>query len=562
MAVRAVEDFIPAYGWLRDYNRASLSSDLSAGLIVAIMLVPQGMAYALLAGMPPIHGLYASTVPLIIYALFGTSRHLSVGPPALMALLTFASVSALAEPGSEEYVSLALLLAFMAGALQLIVGLLRMGFITNFISHPVLSGFVHASVIVIALSQLKHLVGIPLSGGHSTVVSLMELGRRIGEANLSAVVIGLGGIATLVLLSMTFPRVPGPLVLVAGSTLGVWLLRLNEKGVDIVGEVPQGLPGFSLPPLDLGSVRALSLAALTVAFVGFVESISVAKAIAAREKYKINSDQELRALGLANISTSFSSGFPVAGSFSRTALNHRSGAKSQLSSVAAALVVVVALLFLTRLFYYLPKAALAAIIVVAVFGLINPKEVRRIFEIRRADGLAFLITFALTLLVGVQEGIVLGAVFALLAFVRRTAYPDMTELGYVEEKDAFLGIRSHPEARTYPETLIVRFDAPLYYANVPILEERLIAAVAERPDLKRIVVDCRGVNTIDVTAIEGLEDLVSGYHSRGIDILFSHVKRRVRERLRKAGWDKKFGENLCCYPTTRDALKAVDLLGR
>jgi sulfate permease, SulP family len=560
--VRAVEDFIPAYGWLRDYNRAGLSSDLSAGLIVAIMLVPQGMAYALLAGMPPIHGLYASTVPLIIYALFGTSRHLSVGPPALMALLTFASVSALAEPGSEEYVSLALLLAFMAGALQLIVGLLRMGFITNFISHPVLSGFVHASVIVIALSQLKHLLGIPLSGGHSTLGLLMELGRRIGEANLSAVAIGLVGIATLVLLSMTFPRVPGPLVLVAGSTLGVWLLRLNERGVDIVGEVPRGLPGFSLPPLDLGSVRALSLAALTVAFVGFVESISVAKAIAAREKYKINSDQELRALGLANISASFSSGFPVAGSFSRTALNHRSGAKSQLSSVAAALVVVVALLFLTRLFYYLPNAALAAIIVVAVFGLIDPKEVRRIFEIRRADGLAFLITFALTLLVGVQEGIVLGAVFALLAFVRRTAYPDVTELGYVEEKDAFLGMRSHPEARTYPETLIVRFDASLYYANVPILEDRLIAAVAERPDLQRIVVDCRGVNTIDVTAIEGLEDLVSGYHSRGIDILFSHVKRRVRERLKKAGWDKKFGENLCCYPTTRDALKAVDFLGR
>lgn len=523
------------------------------------MLVPQGMAYALLAGLPPVYGLYASTVPAIVYALFGTSRHMPVGPPALMALLTFAGVSALAEPGSDEYVALALLLALMAGALQLGIGLLKMGFVTNFISHPVLSGFIYASAIVIALSQLKHILGISLPNELSIVTMVLELGRRIGETSPVTLMLGVGSIGALVLFAKTMPRVPGPLVVAAGSTLVVYLFGLEERGVRVVGDVPRGLPELSLPPLDLELLSALLPAALTVAFVGFIESISVAKAVAAKEKYKIDSNQELRALGLANISAAFSSGFPVAGSFSRTAVQYQSGAKTQLASIITALTIVVTLLFLTPLFYYLPNAALAAIIGVAVYRLLDLAEGRRIFKIRRADGYALLLTFTLTLLIGVQEGIIVGALFALLAFVRRTAYPHIAEMGYVEEKEAFLALERFPAAKTYREALIIRFDASLYYANVPFLEEWLIKAVADRPRLKWIVIDCRGVNSIDVTAVGGLEDLLSGYRSRGIEILFSHVKLQIRERLKKAGWDEKFGEDLL-YSTTRDALHAIGLL--
>jgi sulfate permease, SulP family len=551
------EKVLPAYGWLRNYRREDLPKDLTAAVVIAAMLVPQGMAYALLAGLPASYGLYASTVPAVVYALFGTSRHMPVGPPALMALLTFTSVSALAEPRSPEYISLALLLALMVGVLQLMIGFLRMGFITNFISHPVLSGFIYASVVVIALSQVEHILGVSVSGQHSTVGVVLEYARNIGEAKPLTLAIGLGSLAALVVLGKALPRLPGSLLVVAAATLIVYFFGLDERGVEIVGEVPQGLPGFSLPALDAEAARTLLSSAAVVAFVGFIESISVAKAIAAREKYKIDSNQELKALGLANTSAAFFSGFPVAGSFSRTAVQYESGGRTQLASIATALLIVLVLLFLTPLFYYLPNAALAAVILVAVYKLLDFKEVQRVFRIRRIDGYSLVTTFALTLLWGVEQGVIVGAAFALLAFLRRTAYPHIAELGYVAEKDAFLGLESFPEAKTYPEALILRFDARLYFANVPFLEEQLIKEAADRPNLTWIFIDCRGVNSIDVTAIEGLEDLMFGYKSRGLTVIFTHMKLPVRDRLEKAGWDEKF-ENYH-YQTTREAFRAVGL---
>jgi sulfate permease, SulP family len=557
--LKAMEKIIPAYGWLRNYKRSYLSSDLLSALIVTAMLVPQGMAYALLAGLPTIYGLYASTVPAIVYALFGTSRHMPVGPPALMALLTFTSVSALAEPGTGEYISLALLLALMVGALQLALGLLKMGFVTNFIPRPVLSGFIYASAIIIVLSQVKYLLGIPVSTHGSTISAVLEIGRSIGETNPVTLAVGVSAIVALVFFAKVLPRLPGALIVVAASTLVVYVLGLDERGVSIVGNVPRGLPSLSIPEPDLGSFNVLLPAALIVAFVGFVESVSVAKAIAAKEKYKIDSNQELRALGLANVSAAFYSGFPVAGSFSRTAVQYQSGGRTQLASIVTALLILATLLFLTPLFYYLPNAALAAVIVVAVYNLLDFEEARRTFKIRKIDGLTLLLTFAVTLLVGVEQGIVTGVVFALVMFVRRTAYPRIAELGYVEEKEAFLGLESYPEGKTYPEAMIIRFDASFYYANVPFLEEWLIQEVADRPRLKWIVIDCRGVNSIDVTAVEGLEDLVSEYRSSGIEIVFTHMKLPVRERLKKAGWDDEV-EDARHYQTTREALRAIGLL--
>lgn len=556
-----LERLVPAYGWLRAYRREDLSRDLTAAVVITAMLVPQGMAYALLAGLPASYGLYASTVPAIVYALFGTSRHMPVGPPALMALLTFSSVSALAEPGTPRYISLALLLALMVGLLQFAIGVLRMGFVANFISHPVLRGFIYASAVVISLSQVEHFLGVPVSGQHSTIGIVLEHARSLDEANPWTLAVGLCSLAALLGLGRLFPRVPAALLVVSAATLAVYLLRLDERGVDIVGEVPGGLPGLSLPALDPAAARDLLVPAVVVAFVGFIESISVAKAIAAREKYKIDSNQELRALGLANASAAFFSGFPVAGSFSRTAVQYQSGGRTQLASIATALLVVLVLLFLTPLFYYLPSAALAAVILVAVYRLLDLEEAWRVFRISPVDGLALLITFLATLFVGVEQGILIGVLFTLLAFIRRTAYPRIAELGYVEEKDAFLGLESFPRAKTIPGALVVRFDARLYFANVPFLEEWLLKRVAERPDLRWIFIDCRGVNDIDVTAIEGLEDLVSGYRSRGIEIIFTHMKLPVREQLEKAGWDERFGggDHLYHYQTTREAVRAVGL---
>ncbi|QIN81438.1 sulfate permease [Rubrobacter tropicus] len=550
---RGLPAAFPFLGWLGAYRRADLPRDLSAGLVVGVMLVPQAMAYALLAGLPPVYGLYASIVPTVAYALFGTSRHMPVGPPALMALLTFSGVSALAEPGSGEYVGLALLLALMAGVLQLGLGLLRLGFVSNFIPLPVLSGFVYASAVVISLSQAASLLGIPAGSERSTPGILSSLAGRIGETNLPTLAIGVGGIVALVAMAKLLPRVPGALVVATVATVIVYGLGLRGMGVEVVGEIPAGLPGLSVPPLGLETVRGLLPAALAVALVGFVESVSVAKAVAAKERYRLESNAELRGLGLANIAAAFTSGMPVAGSFSRTAVQYGAGARTQLASVVTAGVVVLTLLFLTPLFYYLPDAALAAVILVAVFGLLDFRQARRIFEVSPVDGAALVITFLVTLFVGVEEGILAGALFALLAFLRRTAYPNVTQMGFVQEERAYLDVERWPAAETYPDVLIVRFDAALYYANIPYLEEKLIELVAEKPEVEWIVIDCRGVNAIDVTAVEGLEALVQGYRSRGVGILLTHVKLLVRERLAGAGWSEKFGD-WTLRSTNRDAV--------
>jgi SulP family sulfate permease len=432
-----------------------------------------------------------------------------------------------------------------------------MGFLTNFISHPVLSGFIYASAVIIALSQVEHFLGIESADDHSTLGMVANIIGRIENTNLAPLVIGLLSIATIVLLGKFVPRIPGALVAVVAATLVVYLFSLDGQGVKVVGEVPRGLPRLSLPALDFEVMRTLVPAALIVAFVGFIESISVAKAIAAKEKYKIDSNQELRALGLANVGAAFFSGFPVAGSFSRTAVQYQSGGRTQMASIFTALMVVLTLLVLTPLFYYLPNAALAAVIVVAVYRLLDFREARYIFKIRSPDGLALLITFLVTLLVGVEQGIIAGAAFALLAFLRRTAYPEVIELGYVEEDDTFKGLRSYPEAKTFPEALILRFDARLYYANIPFLEEYLISEVPDRPHLKYVIIDSRGINGIDVTALEGLERLISEYHAQNVRIIFTHMKKQVRERLGKSGWEQKFGD--IRYPTIRDALRDLGL---
>lgn len=551
-----LKTFIPALSWLGSYDKRNLGPDLMAGLIVAVMLVPQGMAYALLAGLPPVTGLYASTLPLIAYALFGSSRQLAVGPVAIVSLLTLSGVSLLAEPGSAEFITLAALLALMVGVIQFALGLMRAGFITNFLSHAVISGFTSAAAIIIGLSQLKHLLGIKLGRSESVFETLWEAGRHLGEANPITLAIGVISIITLLLFKRFAKRFPAPLLVVVLSALAVYLFGLNERGVGIVGEVPGGLPSFALPALGLESLRALFPIALTISFVSFMESIAVAKSIASKEKYKVDANRELVGLGLANIVGSVFRAYPVTGGFSRTAVNYQAGAKTPLASVITALLIVVTLLFLTPLFYYLPNAVLAAIVMVAVFGLVDVREPVHLFRLKPVDGWTLVLTFIATLVLGVETGILIGVGFSLVVFVWRSAYPHTAELGLLTEEEVFRNVSRYPEAQTFEGVFIARIDASLYFANMAYLENRLNNAIADRSNLKHIILDFSAVNDVDAVALDTLETRMKELADQGITVHIAAMKGPVRDLATKAGWYETFGEQIR-YLSLEDALGAT-----
>jgi sulfate permease, SulP family len=536
---RTVEEWIPAWGWLRHYRRADLRGDLTAGLTVAVMLVPQGMAYAMLAGLPPVVGLYASTVPLLVYALVGSSRQLAVGPVAIVSLLTLSGVSALAEPGSAEYIALAAVLALMSGVLMLALGVVRAGFITNFLSHAVISGFTSAAAIVIGLSQLRQLLGIRLAA-ESVPALVWEAARRLGEANPYTVALGLGSIAALVVARRLAPRFPAPLLVVAVTTLLAYAFRLDLRGVGIVGDVPGGLPALVLPGVGTATLLALLPAALTISFVGYMESVAVAKSIAAREKYRIDPDRELRGLGLANIAGAIFSGYPVTGGFSRSAVNYQAGARTGLASIITALLVVVTLLAFTSLFRFLPNAVLAAIVMVAVYGLINVREALHLFRLKKVDGWTLVLTFLATLFIGIEQGILLGAAFSLLVFIWRSAYPHVASLGWLARESVFRNVERYPEVEVVPGIAILRVDASLYFANMAFLENWLRRVVFDRPDTRTIILDFSGVNDMDAVAVETLETLMADFRAQGIELHIAAMKGPVRDITARAGWPARF----------------------
>ena len=556
-----IEKIIPAFGWLPTYKRSDMTGDLSASLIVAIMLVPQAMAYAMLAGLPPVIGLYSSTVPLIIYALFGSSRQLAVGPVAMVSLLVFVGASKMSKPGTEEYIALIILLSLMVGVIQFAMGLFRMGFLVNFLSDAVINGFTSAAAIVIMVSQLKHLLGVKLSGGFSPLNILLETGQRIGETNIITLAIGLASIAVLVIFRKKKPHFPAPILVVAGGTLGVYLLRLHELGVEIIGSVPKGLPGFSVPTFSLNSMVVLLPTAMTIFFVAFMESISIGKLIAVKENYKIDSNQELKGLGLANMVGSFFSAYPVTGGFSRTAVNYQAGARTALASIITGVLIIMTLLFLTPLFFYLPKAVLAAIIIVAVFGLIDVREATHYFKVKQIDGWTLVLSFVATLTLGIEQGILIGIVFSLLVFIWRSSHPHTAVLGYLVKENVFRNVKRFPEVKTYPEMLILRVDASLYFANMSFLEDRLRESILDKPEVRWIVIDMSGVNDIDAVAIKTIDKIMENYKEMGINFAFAGMKGPVRDLVAKTGWKEKYGEHISCL-SLQDALQKIGLLGR
>lgn len=553
-----LERLIPATRWLKSYDKKNLSSDLMAGLIVAVMLIPQGMAYALLAGLPPVVGLYASTIPLIIYALFGSSRQLAVGPVAIVSLLTLSGVSLIAEPGSTEFIALAALLALMVGVIQFTLGLMRAGFITNFLSHAVISGFTSAAAIIIGLSQLKHLLGIQLARNHSVFETLYQAAIKLGQTNLMTLLIGVLSIVILVLFKRYAKRFPASLLVVIASTLAVYVFKLNEQGVGIVGEVPQGFASLALPSLSFESIQALLPIALTISFVSFMESIAVAKSIASKEKYKIDANKELIALGLANVVGAIFKAYPVTGGFSRTAVNYQAGAKTPLASIITAILVSITVLFFTPLFYYLPNAVLAAIVMVAVYGLIDVKEAVHLFKLKPIDGWTLILSFVATLSLGVETGILIGAGFSLAVFIWRSAYPHSAELGYLKDEDIYRNISRFPEAQTFKNILILRIDAPLYFANMAYLETRLNNAAAEKPNLQSIILDFSAVNDMDAVAIETLAEQIQNFKTQNIKVIIAAMKGPVRDLVKKADWHIKFGNNIS-YVSIQQAVKELEL---
>jgi len=539
-----LKSILPVLDWLPKYKKQDLNGDIYAGITVGVMLIPQGMAYSMIAGLPPIYGLYAAFIPQIIYSLFGTSRQLSVAPVAMISLLIGAGVSELAEVGSEEYIQMAILLAIMVGALQFLFGLFRMGFLVNFLSQPVISGYTSAAAIIIGLSQLKHLLGVEMSSSNLIHEIIKATATHISGTHLITLIIGVAGIGLIWLIKRVNKSLPGPLIVVVIGVILVSVLGLGEKGVKIVGEVPAGLPEIGWPEISLEKLNSLFSLALIISLVGFMESISIAKAIQAKRKnYKVIANKELIGLGLANISGSLFSAFPVSGGFSRTAVNDQAGANTNLSAWISAAVVGLTLLFFTSLFYNLPTAILASIIMVAVFGLIDVKTPIFLFKTSKTDFSMLILTFSSTLLFGVQIGITTGVVLSIGLLIHRSVYPHLAELGKLPDTNYYRNLSRFPEAVERKDALVFRFDSELYFANINYFKERLEQMIARKgKDLKVVVLNAQSIYSIDSSAVKGLEEIIDDCHSKGIEFYMTEVIGPVRDKLRLTGLLHKIGE--------------------
>ncbi|EAR09153.1 SulP family inorganic anion transporter [Reinekea blandensis] len=552
--MQALMKWIPAIDWIRNYRKEDLNGDIVAGITVAMMLIPQAMSYALLAGLPPYIGLYASVLPLIIYAIFGTSRQLAVGPVAMVALLVSSGVGALAGGDMNQYIALAVLLSLMVGAIQFGMGAFRLGFLTNFMSHPVISGFTSAAALIIGFSQLKHIVGLKLPRTENIAETVWLTLQQTADINMTALIIGVGGIVLLLLLKKYAPKAPGAMISVVLSTLAVYFFNLD---VSVVGEVPAGFPEFAAPAISAKALTDLLPIAITISFVGFLESIAVAKKIAAEKRYEIDANKELVGLGLANVVGSFFKAMPVTGGFSRTAVNNNAGANTGLAAIITAVLIGISLLFLTPLFYHIPKAILGSIIMVAVFGLIDVEEVKHLWKVKKDDLGMLAFTFFATLILGVKTGIFLAVGVSMVWFVIKTTRPHFAVLGQLPDSKAYRNIKRHTAAETTPGVLAIRFDAQFYYGNVSFLKDTLKREEAnmESP-LKAVVLDASAINQLDSSADTALHELLRDFRERHIEIYFANVKGPVMDVMKRSGFAQKLGESHF-YMTVHDAMSAA-----
>lgn len=565
--------FFPILDWGLHYRSEYLAGDLTAGIVVGTVLIPQAMAYALLAGLPPEIGLYASILPTIVYGFLGTSRLISVAPVALDSLMVSAAVFPLAGNNTSQYLGLALLLALMVGTIDLLMGIFRLGFLVNFLSQAVISGFISAAAIAIGFSQVKHLLGLKIPQTESFIQLVTYLAQEIRGINWITFSLGVVSILLLIYLPKLLDKqlkqrgfqelviIPltksVPLILVIGSSLLVWLWHLDRvAGVKVVGDIPKGLPSLSFPVLDSNAVTTLLPAAFAISFVGFMEAYSVGKFLASKRRQKVDANQEFIALGAANISAALTGGYPVTGGLSRSSVNFSANANTPLASIITASIIAITVMFITPLFYFLPQASLAAIIVMAVSNLLDFRTLKGLWAYNRADAIAWMTTFVAVLVTSVDKGILVGAAMSILLHLWRTSKPHIAVVGRLGDTEHFRNVLRYP-VQTCPHVLAVRVDASLYFVNTKYLEDYLLKAVSDRPEVKYLLLVCSAVNSIDGSALETLKSLILDLKTMGIEFYMSEVKSPVMDGLLKVGFVEELGKDHI-FLTTDLAMRALE----
>ena len=558
-----MKKYFPIFDWLPKYKKSYIAGDVSAGFTVGIMLIPQGMAYAMIAGLPPVYGLYAALIPNLLYGLTGSSRKLAVGPVALDSLIVASGLAAMKLESIEAYIAMALFLAFFVGLLQLFMGLFKMGFLANFLSRPVVSGFTSAAALVIAVSQLGHFLGVQIEAT-KTLDTLRALASKLTEIVYWDLAIGIIAIIVIVLLKKVSKKMPSAMLVVVLSIVGIYLFMKQEGDVTLLGMIPEGLPTFTMHNVNKEQwIHAFPLC-LALAFISFAEAMSMAKAVEEKsQEFYTNPNQELRALGVSNIIGSFFQSFPANAGFSRTAVNISEGAKTGMASIISAAVVAVTLLFLTPYFEYLPKSVLGAIILVSVYGLIDFKYPAQLYKQQKDEFVLLLVTFLTTLLIGITQGIIFGVLFSLLLLVYRTSRPHMAVLGKIKGMDYFKNLNRFPEdTEQYDEILMLRFDAQFYFANIHYFKKVLMNEIEKKGDtLKYVILNAEPVNYIDNTALNQLEKLVEGLKEKGITFKIAGAIGPIRDRIQKSGLVEVIGRENMYVRTAEayeDSLKKVE----
>lgn len=528
---------IPILEWLPNYKKSQLRGDVIAGITVAIILIPQGIAYALIAGLPPIYGLYAALIPQIIYAIFGTARQVAIGPVATDSLIVATGVSTLALTGSQSYIEIAVFLALLVGAIQLLMGVFRLGFLVNFLSKPVIVGFASAVALTIGLNQFRNLLGVDFLRSDQIQILLKDIIGKVGNLNLNTTIIGLISCGIIMFFRKINKKIPNALIVVV---LGIVVMRFFGKDftdVAIVKDIPPGLPDFVLPKAEFGLIKELLPIAFTLVMIGYLEIISIGKTLEAKQdEYRVNPNQELVALGLSNMVGSFFKGYPSTSSFSRSAINAESGGTTGVSAIVSAIIVMITLLFLTPVFYYLPKTVLAAIIIVAVFNLIQVKEAKRLWRANRFDFWLLIATFFATLIFGIEYGIIIGVALSLIILIFRTSRPYVVELGKVPNSNFYRNRHRFNDVIIEDDILIYRFDAQLFYANATYFRDTLDDMASYKGTaLKLIVLDGESINRVDSTGVDMLKERIKFYQRKGVTFYFAGIKGPVRDALFRGG---------------------------
>ncbi len=551
--LQRLERLFPFLPWLRAYRTSYLRGDLLAGLTVAVVLIPQSMAYALVAGLPPVYGLYAAAVAPVVAGLWGSLRQLSTGPIAIMSLLVLTTLSPFADPGTPEYIQMALLLALMVGVFYLAIGALRLGVVMSFISHSAVRGFTSAAALIITATQLPHLFGLTLPRREYILPMILDLVRGLPDLHVPTLLVGLCAFGIILGVRKFHKNLPAGLIALVATTLPIVFLELHEAGIAVLGATPGGLPGFQLPPVEFTAISTLIGPAIVVALVSFAETYSVGKAISAETRQKVDVDQEFIGQGLANLAASFFQGYPVGGSFSRTAINYSSGARTGLSSVAASLCVAIALLFLTPLFTYIPKAALAALVISAVLLLFHPGEVFSLWRMNRHDGIVALTVFILSLLTKPDYALLIGVVISLIFFLWKTMHPRVVRVTKDPELNMFVNADVHRKP-SCPQILELRSDNCLFFGNAEYTVEQLLSRLAQQhTPVRFLLLDFEAIGFIDVSGVDELKVLLEELKEKGVRLAFAYVHLPVKRVLASTGFLDELGEGQI-LPTRGEAI--------